>query len=609
MKSLIYIAMFWLLAFNCLGQSPPPHGNSDKIPPAEPTSQHAMQKTVLSQPPENVLYSKKDVLILILLGGVMMLASGVAFVSYRNRQKAKEVHLLASKDREIAMQREQLYVNVTHELRTPLTLIISPLERLAEQNPHPDIITALQHARELLHRFNDILKWNKLEANAMTIATQVGNLTEEVQKIVTRVRPIADSKQLEVKFSAEKTEQWCEMDFEKLDTILSNLLMNAIKFTDSGGVIEINVQFCPNREKDFVQLTIVDNGRGISKEALTAIFERYKQAGQPGTMAGGAGIGLALVERLTTLMGGKIEVDSQPGMGTMFTVFLPYLAVQPQLEQLIKTPLRGTSTDSKFTADHDKNLLLLVEDNLDLQSFLLSNFSPAYDLLHCVSVDEALYLAKENLPEIVITDIMLQGEKDGIDLCQALKSDPLTNHIPILILTARAGAETKQKALKSGVDAYLTKPFSVRELELSLENLLESRRMLRERFQTILKLEWQVDQPAASATAIDPYLELVLNHIRKQLDNSQFGIEQLAQTMKISRVQLFKKVKSLTGMPPADLLRTIRLEKAMRLLESGMGNVSEVAYQVGFDNPNYFSKAFKKHFGKTPSEVSESNAN
>jgi signal transduction histidine kinase/DNA-binding response OmpR family regulator len=543
-----------------------------------------------------------DVLSFILFGGLaLLMVAGVVFVTYRNRQKAKEVQLLASKDREIAMQREQLYVNVTHELRTPLTLIISPLERLAETNPHPDVLTALHHARELLHRFNDILKWNKLEANAMTLTNGVGNLTEEVRKMVTRMRSIADSKQVGLIFKAQQEEIWCEMDFEKLDTILSNLLMNAVKYTDTGGKIQVIADFLQLNQKNFLQLAVVDNGRGIPAEALSVIFERFGQAGQAGTITGGAGIGLALVKRLTALMGGQIEAYSQPGVETRFAVLLPYRPVQLLMEHQTSTLASDSRTDDVETSDAEKTLLLLVEDNLDLQSFMLSSLRPVYDLLYCVSVEEALHLAKENLPEIIITDIMLQGEKDGIDLCHALKSDPLTNHIPVLILTARTSFETKQRALEAGVDVYLTKPFSVRELELSLENLLENRRALRERFKTTLKLEWQSEKPNDSS--VDPYLELVLDHIRQQLDNPKFGIEQLAQAMKISRVQLFKKVKSLTGLPPADLLRTIRLEKAMHLLKTGTGNVSEVAYQVGFDNPNYFSKAFRKHFGMTPSEV------
>ncbi len=557
-----------------------------------------------AQAPERISFDKKGILGLILLGTIIILASSLAFVSYRNRQRAKEVQLLASKDREIAMQREQLYVNVTHELRTPLTLIISPLERLAMQHPHPDILTALQHARELLHHFNDILRWNKLEANAMTIATQVGNLTEEVRHIITRIRPIAESKQLELKFDPGREEQWCEMDFEKLDTILSNLLMNAIKFTDRGGAIRVQAHYESEKEPGSVRFVIADNGKGMSKEALTTIFERYKQTGRSGPMVSGAGIGLALVERLTTLLGGKIEVQSQLEVGTTFSITLPYLSVKSQLEQLVKASPKDIQTPAGPGQNLHKNLLLLVEDNPDLQVFLKSGLQAAFRVLPCASVSEALRLATEQLPDIVIADIMLQDESDGIDLCRSLKSDPLTNHIPVVILTARMEAGTKQKALEAGVDTYLTKPFSFRELELSLENLLENRRLLRERFQTILKFEWKAGYP--DPTAMDPYLERVLKQIRLQLDNPGFGVEQLAQAMKISRVQLFKKVKSLTGLPPAELLRTIRLEKAMHLLESGAGNVSEVAYQVGFDNPNYFSKAFKKHFGKTPSEVSES---
>ncbi len=603
MRLVFRFLVFLLVASVCSGQSPVPGDYSDDTPSPKWEFQKQGGEVLLSQAPKDPLFSSKILLVLAILAGLFALIFRLAFVTYRNRQKAKEMQLLASRDREIAMHREQLYVNITHELRTPLTLIISPLERLAEENPHPDILMALQHARELLYRFNELLRWNKLEAKAMTVATQVGNLADEVQKIVTQVRPIADSKQLRIQFSAETPDRWCEMDFEKLDTILSNLLMNAIKFTDRGGSIEMSLRYPAAQEKETVQLTITDSGRGMTGENLKIVFERFRQVEQSGELTEGAGIGLALVKKLISLMGGEIEVHSELNVGTSFSISLPFIAVEPQLEQLATTPLPD-STPSKRSK---KNQLLIVEDNLDLQSFLASNFSAAYNLLRCASVNEAIHLTKENLPDIVVSDIMLLGGQDGIELCRTLKSDPLTSHIPVLMLTARTGAETKQRALEAGVDAYLTKPFSVRELELSLDNLLENRRMLRERFKTVLQFDWGGEHPGKPD--IDPYLVLVLDNIRQELENPRFGVEQLAQAMKISRVQLFKKVKSITGMPPAELLRTIRLEKAMRLLESGAGNVSEVTYQVGFENPNYFSKAFKKHFGKTPSEVAEAGAN
>ena len=549
--------------------------------------------------------NRNNIFLLVLFGGMMLMASGIAFIAYRNRQKAKEVQLLASKDREIAMQREQLYVNITHELRTPLTLIISPLERLASKNPHPDVSMALHHAQELLHRFNDILKWNKLEANAMTLSPQVGEVVEEVQKIVDRMRPIAESKGLNMECLPGFEECWCQLDFEKLDTILSNLLMNAIKFTDRGGAVKVEIDLEQSQSPGHIQLKVSDNGKGISEEALSGIFDRFRQVGSGASM-GGAGIGLALVKRLTDLMKGDIKVESVPVSGTMFTLNFPLKMVDKLPEKQVKTGPTIVNNVKGDVSKDEKAQLLLVEDSPDLRNFIASTLQPVYDLLQVASVPDALELARENLPDIIISDIMLLGERTGIDLCRELKSDPLTSHIPVLMLTARSGSETKQKALEAGVDAYLTKPFSVRELELSLDNLLENRRILRERFQTTLKLDWTEAEPATPAT--DPYIEMVLKQIHKHLDDSQFGIEQLAQSMKISRVQLFKKIKSLTGMPPADLLRTIRLETAMRLLETGAGNVSEVAYQTGFDNPNYFSKAFKQHFGKGPSEIRELNS-
>ncbi|MEK7256474.1 MAG: helix-turn-helix domain-containing protein, partial [Bacteroidota bacterium] len=206
----------------------------------------------------------------------------------------------------------------------------------------------------------------------------------------------------------------------------------------------------------------------------------------------------------------------------------------------------------------------------------------------------------KKLPDLVVSDIMMPGEPDGIGLCQSLKRDPLTCHIPVLMLTARSSQDAKMDAIEAGADSYLTKPFVVDELLATAQNLLENRRRLSERTKTALQVQW-MDEPVAPVE--DPFLEMVMEQIRKHLDDAGFGVEQMADALRISRQQLFKKVKSLTGMPPADLLRNLRLEKARRLLETGAANVSQAAYETGFDDPNYFSKAFKKHFGMSPSEA------
>ena len=502
------------------------------------------------------------------------------------------------------MHREQLYVNVTHELRTPLTLIISPLEKLAMESPNPLIQLALKSARELEIRFNDILNWNKLEANAMSITTSVGHFEEEIQKTVNRFRPAAKENGVSLRFQQPADEHWMELDFEKLLTILSNLLGNALKFTDPGNEIWVETEFFEKNQVSFLKLIVGNNGEDIPPEILPSIFKRFTQADKTKPHTIGSGIGLALAGGLTELMGGKIEASSEPGTGAVFTVTLPFQIAE-------RRPVTTQSTSAGAASETDKREMvqvLLVEDNPELSDFIAYSFSNTFEIIQAADSATGMESAVENLPDIVISDIMLPGGEDGIALCGKLKKNHLTCHIPVLILTARTNFNTKKAALEAGAEAYMTKPFSVEELELTLRSLLDNRRRVQEKFQRSLFYGEQ-EKSAATVPLPDPFLEDTLSQINQNLEDPQFGVEALAQTMRISRVQLYKKIKTLTGIPPADLLRNIRLEKARQMLERGTGNVSHVAYSTGFDNPNYFSKAFKKHFGMPPSDVASNNLN
>jgi len=541
---------------------------------------------------------RKDKLLLrlaflfVVSGSALLLIFGTG---HRNRKKAEEAQLAASRDREMAMQREQLYVNVTHELRTPLTLIISPLEKLTQESPHPLVYTALRSARELELRFNDILKWNKLEANAMTVQPSVGCLEEEIHQTVNTFSSLAEGKGVVVHFRPVRQGHWIALDFEKLQTILSNLLVNALKFTKQGDEIWVETDFF--KEGPSFMLTVRDTGEDIPPDLLGSIFERFTQADKSKHDTIGSGIGLALSKGLAELMGGTIKAISGNGSGAVFSLTLPCQLVEKEEVALQDEPTSNPGSD------HKKELMqvLLVEDNPELRDFIAHSFSGAFEILQAPDVPAGMRAAKENLPDIIISDVMLPGGGDGIFFCRELKLDPLTCHIPVLILTARTDFDTKKAALGAGADAYMKKPFLVEELDLTLRSLLENRRRLQEKFQSDLFPRGQ--GKAMTAPLSDPFLEDAFGQINTNLDNSNFGVEELARAMRISRVQLFKKIKTLTGMPPADLLRNIRLEKAHHLLETGAGNVSQVAYSTGFDNPNYFSKAFKKHFGLPPSDV------
>jgi len=424
----------------------------------------------------------------------------------------------------------------------------------------------------------------------MTVAPLLGEVVAEVRKIAELFQHQAANKGIRLTFASGKKEIWGHVDFDKLETILSNLLINAIKYCPQGSAVHLQLDLAESGGK--LQFRVSDDGPGIPPHLQLTIFERFGQ----GPANSGTGIGLALVQRLTLLLGGQVSLDSAEGTGAAFTVVLPFQqASERKNRQQEEVPaLAQNGTD-------ECPLLLLVEDNAELRSFISSELSKNYEVLQAGTAEQGLDLAAGQLPDIVVTDVMLPGEMDGMQLCETLKNQELTSHIPVLVLTARTGVDTRLEALEAKADAYLSKPFSPKELAHTLHNLLENRRLMRERFQTILRLDWtegRVDSPA-----LEPFLERTLALIHEHLDDSGFGVEQLAAALRISRVQLFKKLKSLTGMPPAGLLRTIRLERGRHLLEKNGHTVSSVAYEVGFDNPNYFSKAFKKHFGISPSEA------
>jgi signal transduction histidine kinase/AraC-like DNA-binding protein/ActR/RegA family two-component response regulator len=558
----------------------------------------------LKQLKENTRKEKLALRITFLL---VLSASALALIfgtGYRNRKKAEAAQIAASKDREFAMHREQLYVNVTHELRTPLTLIISPLEKLALENPHPLVNMALKSARELELRFNDILKWNKLEANAMSVVTTIGSLEQEIQSTVNKFLSSADEKKVLLHFQPSAQEHWMELDFEKLQTILSNLLVNALKFTSAGNKIWIETEFFEKKGASFFQLSVSNNGEDIPPELLPSIFERFTQADKSQPHAVGSGIGLALARGLTELMSGKIEARSEQGTGAVFRISLPYRMAE-------KEPLTLQSLPAEPAAEVDKKELiqvLVIEDNPELRDFITYSFSNTFEIIQAADAATGFQSAVENLPDMIISDIMLPGGEDGIALCERLKKNPLTCHIPVLILTAKTNFDTKKAALKAGAEAYMTKPFSVEELELTIRSLFQNRLHIQENLQRTLFLNTS-EKSAAGTPFFDPFIEDTLIQISENLDDPKFGVEELAQMMRISRVQLYKKVKTLTGIPPADLLRNIRLEKAWQMLKDGDGNVSQIAYSTGFDNPNYFSKAFKKHFGVSPSEIAANRLN
>ncbi|MBD2705423.1 response regulator [Spirosoma sp. BT702] len=537
---------------------------------------------------------------------------------YLNRIRLKQTVQLRQQEadqlRAVDTLKNNFFTNITHEFRTPLTLILGPAEQLKSQRIEPKNRLRLvqiieQNAHQLLGLINQLLDLSKLEASVMPIHESRGDLTEFVRHWLNPLTDQATTQGLSLTFTSDVTgDYW--FDAEKLERIVYNLTANALKFTKAG---TINVTLTEASER--IQLTVADTGVGIPAEHLPHIFDRYYQVGDTRFPTGssrpslrrtssvddtnytpGTGIGLALVQELVQLQGGQISVESQPNQGTTFVVELPYRKAEgmdvPAADSLDSAPL--DSSESVPSAD-----LLVVEDNDELARFIIDSLPHHYRVRRAVNGQDGLKKALEQLPDLILSDVMMPL-MDGFTLCNQLKTDQRTSHIPIILLTAKSSVENRLAGLSLGADDYLTKPFQITELQLRVRNQLVSKQRQREWVQASLRNPDPASPPPIPETA-DPFLGRLYSLFDANLSDTGFGLDQLMDELGMSRATLFRKVKALTGLTAHELLRNYRLKKAAQLLRSG-ASVGEAAFQVGFESPSYFSKCFRELYQVSPSD-------
>lgn len=530
--------------------------------------------------------------------------STLLFINFRIRQRImKEEIVLKQKEamhlRELDDMKTRFFSNITHELRTPLTLILGPAQELknklaqADQGKLADIIT--KNASSLLNLTNQLLDMSKLEAGALKPHFSAGNLSQVIRKAVAAFSQEAYSKDVVITQQIPD-ELGCLFDAEMMERILFNLLSNAIRFSPQGGEIIVDLTVVAKG----IVLRVSDNGPGIAKEDITNIFSRfYRGNSAENRMATGSGIGLSLVKELVVLQEGTINVvpNLHHGTGAVFEVFLPLR------ELLVNSVQQEQQQDSSavFVAEHTdgRPTVLVVEDNSELSAFMLSILSPHYNVIAAENGNAALPLAQEHAPEIIISDVLMPV-MDGFEFCRAVKADVAISHIPVLLLTAKADMESRLEGLSYGADDYLTKPFSVEELLMRVNNRLAQQKLLRE---SIYKGLTTLPQVAAVVEnkPVDPFLLRIYEAVDENIDNDNFGVEELSAVLLISRTSLHRKIKSITGMSTSEMLRAYRLGKALPLLKENF-TVAEVAYKTGFASPSYFTRSFKEVYGITPSD-------
>ncbi|MEE4255915.1 MAG: two-component regulator propeller domain-containing protein [Bacteroidales bacterium] len=548
----------------------------------------------------------------------------------------------AKKMKELDSMKSRFFANISHEFRTPLTLILGPLEKTLTSvsgEVKNNLVIMQRNAHRLQKLINELLNLSRLEAGEMKLQASRHNLVEVVNGYVQSFESLAKHRHIELSFQSEHDDIQVYFDQEKLEIVLNNILSNAFKFTTEGGQITITVRSQITNHKnqntygldyDCAIISISDTGSGISPENLPHIFDRFYQANDPDSqLQEGTGIGLALTKELVELHHGRITVESIAGKGSAFNVILPLGKDHLKEEEVIlvdgtqlitnyrdsileydianQQPVTSDQEQETITAN-DLPLLLLVEDNSDLRAYIRDILGKSYQLREARDGEEGLSIAMEILPDLIISDVMMP-KLDGYDLCRRLKTDERTSHIPVILLTARAGMESKIEGLETGADDFITKPFDRTELETRIRNILRQRISVRKNLMKELKRGEQdilVSFPVSGLNEKDrQFLNRAIKLIEKHLTDTDFSTEFFSNEMALSRSQLHRKLNSIINLSATEFVRTIRLNKAAALLKTGSATISEIAFDVGFSTLAYFTRSFKEQFGVTPSEFAK----
>ncbi len=557
----------------------------------------------------------------------ILLLSVIAFLIFNFLKRRAKLKMIIEvekfekqKAQEIAALKSRFYTNISHEFRTPLTLLVGPLEDTMKIN-QPDVPMSrkllqimLRNARRLQRLINQLLDISKLESGNMQLQLVKGNLSGFTRTIASSFLSLAESNNITYKIIVEeKVEKVC-FDADKTEKIITNLLSNAFKFTRGRGLVEIKLEYRMNLDNGAIEeavLTVRDSGKGIEAGQISHIFERFYQVSDKDTReAEGSGIGLALTKELVGLMHGNIEVESEPGVGTTFTVIFPVsrecfsdievaelLSGENILSEIDFIGTEESQVNEENPDFENEKLILIVEDNADLRNYIREQFKSDFRIVEAKNGRSGLEKAMKLLPDLVISDLMMPV-MGGVEMCKELKTHPLTNHIPVVMLTAKADKESKMEGLETGADDYIIKPFDAEELTVRVKNLIHQREILRESFQK----NYLHEENKAEASSQYKLLRGIMEVIDRHLGDTEFDLKTLAGELNLSRSQLFRKVRFISDTTPNELLRMIRMKRAAHLLRSSDLNVTQVMYQVGLKNPSHFSNSFKKYFGVNPGE-------
>jgi ligand-binding sensor domain-containing protein/signal transduction histidine kinase/DNA-binding response OmpR family regulator len=529
------------------------------------------------------------------------------------------IKAVVTKEKEINENKLQFFTNISHEIRTPLTLIISPLEKLIDKTQNePELNRELQpiknNADRLMNLVTELLDFRKAESGKMELKVSPGNIVKFCREIFLAFENIVLANNITYTFESEQDEIELYFDKIQMEKVMFNLLSNAFKFCPVNGKIDFQII----EDKNQVHIRICDNGKGIPKEAQANLFQDFYQAA-PSTNIG-TGLGLSLSKSISELHHGYIQVESEmgtkvkPGL-TCFTVSLKkgkthfktedfiadyiYYDDAANYQQKQSTPyIAGNIKPADIAKAEKRFTVLIIEDNAEIRGLIRNLLIDTYNVHECENGLQGWETAKELIPDLILSDVMMP-EMDGLELCRRIKTDIRTSHIPVVLLTARSAYIHQLSGFENGADAYIMKPFNFKILLLNIHNLLNARETLKKKYAQVIKLEPK--DLAINKTEQD-FLVKVIQIIEENMTDPDFGVPFLATAIGMSQSVLYKKIRALTDLPVNDFIKSIRLKKAAQLLLQKTGNISEIAYSVGFNDRKYFSLEFKKQFGKSPSE-------
>jgi signal transduction histidine kinase/ligand-binding sensor domain-containing protein/DNA-binding response OmpR family regulator len=554
----------------------------------------------------------------LLIAAALYLARAVllyrARMNFRMQQQQRE----AQRMHELDMMKIRFFTNISHEFRTPLTLILTPVEKMLKQagdSQHKNQLQLVQrNARRLLHLVNQLLDFRKMEVQEIRLNARPSDIIAFISEVVSSFSDVAEKKNIDFTLETATASATASFDTDKLERILFNLLSNAFKFTPEGGAITLRLDTVAQSGRQngvpYLRIRVEDNGIGIPAEKQNHIFDRFFQLKTPySTANAGSGIGLSITREFVRLHGGTIEVASEPGKGSCFTVLLPLqpgdaassVPPSPLAVPAITSLLHPVTPANAAKYSGRKRTILLVEDNEDFRFYLKDNLSVHFNVLEARTGREGWEKALAEKPDLIVSDIMMR-EMNGIELSRKLKKDPRTARIPLILLTARASEEQKLEGYEAGANDYITKPFNFEILLARIHNLLAEE-----------KLQHKAEKPKVSLELPDPrissaeerFLENAFAIVEKNMGDPQFSVEQLSQALYVSRVTLYKKITEMTGKSPVAFIRGIRVRRAAQLLTTSRMSVSQAAYEVGFNNPKYFTRHFKEIYGMLPSEYAK----